>query len=249
MSIMTKAAASDKFSELDNSITKLKSYVDESARTGTAVHQVEKNIFKQILEIGGQALQYFFNIQGNGELGETLTITSGKTYKRLNDRTRGYHSIFGRYELTRAVYGSHESKKIEVAPLDIRLQLPSNEHSYLLQEWSQMMAVEVPFKKSMEILSELFPITMTVDTLEQTNRAFGEHIISFREKLDRDIPKQLDKLGTAERKALQDSLLVLSADGKGVPIKHPSDSARIESNIQWRYFNFFAFVAPIDSSC
>ena len=215
---------------LDNLLSDLKSYVESSATSGFAAHEVEREIFKKVLDIGAKALGYFFHIQGDGDVGETLKVDTGETYKRLNNCTRGYQSVFGHYNLTRAVYGTHESKKIEIAPLDTRLQLPSNEHSYVLQEWSQMIAIEVPFKKTMEILTEILPIKMSVDTLERINQSVGGNADSFREKLEQELPKQLNALEDEERQKLIDSVLVLSADGKGVPIRHPSDAARIESH-------------------
>ncbi len=151
-------------------------------------------------------------------------------YKRLSNRTRAYQSVFARFELSRAVYGTHESKKIEATPLDTRLQLPANEHSYLLQEWSQIIAVEVPFKKSMEMLCSILPVSMTVDTLEKTNQSYSQHVESFREKNIQNIDEHLENMSVPEAAALKEHLLVLSADGKGVPIKHAGDGSRIESH-------------------
>lgn len=230
MGIVTDTKDGCKQSMMESLFSDFQSCIKDSARAGTATHEFEKDIFERLMAMGHQALECFFELQGDGDVGETFTVKSGETYKRLKNRTRGYQSIFGHFELSRAVYGTHESKKIEVVPLDARLQLPHNEHSYLLQEWSQLISVEVPFKKTMEIMKRIFPISITVDTLEQTNQSFAEHAASFREKLDEEIPKQLDKMDEEESEALKESLLVLSADGKGVPIRHPSDAARIESH-------------------
>ena len=217
------------FSEMDHTMDELKQFVDSEATKGAATHEIEKGIFDKVLKIGAQALQYFFAKQGDGDLGKTVTINSGETYNRLQSRARQYQSIFGTFSLTRVVYGTHESKKIEFVPLDTRLQLPSNEHSYLLQEWGQIIAVEVPFKKTMEMLNRLFPISIAVNTLERTNQSMATHIESYRDELKQNIDDSLENLSKCEAETLKESVLVLSADGKGIPIRHASDQPRIES--------------------
>lgn len=215
---------------MDKLLSGLKDYVNASASQATAAHEVEKGIFAKLLEIGAQALSYFFSAQGDGNLGETITTNTDKTYKRLSSRARQYQSIFGVFSLKRAVYGTYEGKKIEIRPLDARLQLPLNDHSYLLQDWSQEIAIEVPFKKTMAMLSNIFPITMSVDTLENTNQSMACHAGSFNTERTQNITESLENLNKSESEMINESLLVLSADGKGVPIRHANDEARIESH-------------------
>ncbi len=217
------------FDNMNTSLADLQQYVDKSAIKGCAAHDVEKGIFEQLLKIGAQALKYFFTKQGDGDLGATVIVDSGETYNRLVSRTRQYYSIFGTFNLERAVYGTYEGKKIEFVPLDTRLQLPASAHSYLLQEWSQSIAVEVPFKKTMEILGNIFPISMSVDTLEQINQIVAEHADSYRKELEETISESLENLSKRESETVKDSVLVLSADGKGIPIRHANDQPRIES--------------------
>jgi hypothetical protein len=217
------------FSEMDKSLDGLKHFADQSATKGVATHEVEKGIFDKVLQIGAQALNYFFSMQGDGDLGETVTVDSGETYCRLTPRTRPYYSIFGTYSLSRAAYGTYEGKKIEFTPLDTRLQLPINNHSYLLQEWGQTIAVEVPFKKTMEMLDCIFPISLSVDTIERTNQTMTVHIDSYRDELKQNINDSLENLNKCEAETIKASLLVLSADGKGIPIRHANNQPRIES--------------------
>jgi hypothetical protein len=217
------------FPEMDSTLNDLKRFVDQSSIHGVAAHEVEKGIFDKVLKIGAQALQYFFAKQGDGDLGETVRINAEESYKRLQPRSRQYQSIFGAFSLNRAVYGTYEGKQIEFVPLDSRLQLPSNEHSYLLQGWSQTIAVEVPFKKTMELLNGIFPISLSVDTLERTNQAMASHIDSYRAELIENMEDSLENLNNEEALTIKESLLVLSADGKGIPIRHANDQPRIEN--------------------
>jgi len=217
MNTITSNTDVSNFFDLEASMTELRTYVQTSAQRGDSAHEVEKGIFDRVLKLGRQALGYFLESQGTGDLGETMTL-SGNTYKRLEPRTRRYKTVFGHYDLHRAVYGTHESKNIECVPLDTRLQLPANEVSYLLQDWSQFIATEVPYKKTMELLEKILPIKTTVDSLERVNQAYETHTPTFRETQEQPEEGEDDKL------------IVSTADGKGINIKHKRDETPIETH-------------------
>ncbi len=83
-----------------------------------------------MLQMGHEALDQFLECQGDGDLGETLTMPDGHEAKRLEQPPwRCYQSIFGEFQVQRAVYGTREGQIIEFVPLDARLQLPESEFS------------------------------------------------------------------------------------------------------------------------
>lgn len=217
MKIMTNKSELHNISKLDNLQHDLKNYLKLAATKGIPVHEVEKNIFSTVLEIGKQALNYFFKAQGNGDVGENLMLGKGQEVKRLDKGIRYYQSIFGEFKLERYRYGSREGQKIACIPLDERLELPESDYGFLLQEWSQMMAVEVPFKTTAMFLEKVFPIKVPVDSLEKINRMQAADVSAFRSNKKIAIEKE-------------ESLLVTSADGKGVPIRHKKDQPRIEEH-------------------
>ena len=184
---------------------------------GMPVHKVEKSIFSTVLAMGKQAMNYFFQAQGDGDVGEKLLLEKNNEIKRLDKSTRYYQSIFGEFKLERYRYGSREGQKIACIPFDARLELPESNYGYLLQEWSQMMAVEVPFEKTAQFLEKIFPIKTPVDSLERINRMQANDVEAFRASRIIDFKKEK-------------SVLVFSADGKGVPIRHKKDQLRIEDH-------------------
>ena len=108
-------------------------YARQSAAEGTPIHAVERGIWQRVLQMGRQALGEFLVCQGDGDVGEKVAMPDGHEVKRLEERhLRCYQSIFGEFQLPRAVYGSREGQKIEYVPLDVRLQLPEGEFSQLL---------------------------------------------------------------------------------------------------------------------
>ena len=217
MNMMPNKLAQHNIIELNKLQNNLKDYLQQAVTKGTPIHEVEKTIFSTVLEIGKQALHYFFMAQGDGDVGETVLLETGKEVKRLEKGMRHYQSIFGKFKLERYRYGTREGQKIACISFDERLQLPESDYGFLLQEWSQLLAVEVPFKTTSLFLEKIFPIKVPVDSLEKINRIQATHVETFRSN------KKID-LETEE------SILVTSADGKGVPIRHKKDLSRIEEH-------------------
>jgi len=202
--------------KLENQVDGIKDYLQAASAKGSAAHEVEENIWRMVLAMGYQALGWFLAQQGAGDVGETMVLENQQAVKKLEQqKQRTYRSIFGTYELSRYVYGSREGQKIEFVPLDTRLKLPAGEYSYVLQEWSQMLAVESPYKKVSDVLEKMLALNIPVDSLERINREMSEAVAQYR--VDKPIPP----------KAEEGELLVSGGDGKGVPIRHARDKARI----------------------
>ncbi len=87
---------------------------------------------------------------------------------------RAYQSVFGVYELERWAYGSREGQKLEYIPRDVRLQLPKSKFFYLLQDWDQSLAVETPYAEVNEILKRILGLSVSVQSLERTNRSLAQ---------------------------------------------------------------------------
>jgi hypothetical protein len=98
MEIMTNKSVSHNMFELDELQNNLKDYLQQAAIKGTPVHEVEKTIFSTVLEMGKQAMSYFFKSQGDGDVGSRLTLEKGEEVKRLDKGMRYYQSIFGEFQ-------------------------------------------------------------------------------------------------------------------------------------------------------
>ena len=120
----------------------LKNYVLSASSQGLPAHEVELGLWHRVLQMGYHALGLFFALQGSGDVGESLTLSDGQQVRRLEDlRERAYHSVFGTFRLSRAVYGTREGQKIDCVPLDSRLALPESEFSYLLSLLQNLFAL------------------------------------------------------------------------------------------------------------
>jgi hypothetical protein len=186
--------------------------VQQAAVAGTAAHKVEKGIWQRILAMGRQATGHFFRMQGDGDVGETVETPDGKEVRRLPEpHRRTYHSIFGPFELSRFVYGTREGQRIEFVPLDARLELPEGEYSYVLQDWAGAICVEHAFARTAQTLETILELSLPVDSLERMSRKMGESVEGFRASLGKPPVKE------------EGEILVVTADGKGVPMRRPAD--------------------------
>lgn len=193
-------------------VGKLDTFVRTAAQTGTPLHEVEREIWQQVLQMGRHCLSQFLALQGDGDQGETIATPDGQRWQRLEAlHTRRYVSIFGVFDLTRVVYGSREGQKIEFVPLDNRLQLPASAYSYVLQDWGQGLCVESAFGPVSQTLQRLLGLKLSVDGLERMNEQMAQRVEAFRS--DRPAPAA----------ATEGELLVASADGKGIVMRRSAD--------------------------
>ncbi len=182
-------------------------YIFEQAKQGAAIHTVEQDIFSKLLSMGHQALGQFIALQGDGDMGDQIELSSGSTVKRLpKPQKRVYRSIFGLYHLERAVYGTREGQKVEFVPLDTRLQLPETRFSYLLQDWNQQLSVENPFNQVNKVLDRILQFKQPVDSIERMAYRGAETVEDFRKSLPKIKPED------------EHEILVGTADGKGIPV-------------------------------
>jgi hypothetical protein len=172
---------------------------------GTAVHQVESQLWDLALRLGRRSLAALFEACGSGDLGATLTLPDGHAVQRLDAlHTRRYVSIFGEFRLARTTYGRREGQALEFVPLDNRLQLPRGVFSYLLQDWDQALAVEQAFSQVNRTIERMLKLTQSVDSLEGMNQQMAQDVGWFRD------------LQGAPPPAEEGQFVVVTADCKGV---------------------------------
>jgi hypothetical protein len=190
-----------------------------AARNGTAMHEVELAVWKQVLHLGHTLLDQFFALLGNGDMGENVPLPDGRVSQRLDElHERRYVSVFGEFHLRRTVYGSREGQKIDFVPLDNRLQLPEGAFSYLLQDWDQSMCVEQAFGQAERTLERMLGLKQSVDSLERMNMHMAERVDDFRAEQKRPA------------EAEEGEIVVSSADGKGVVMRRAEGEERARAH-------------------
>ena len=206
-------------SELVELVAGLEQFVEEAARQGTAAHEVEEGLFRRMLPVCRELLDRFFALQGTGDVGETFTLPDGRVLQRFAEpHARQYGTIFGEFTLHRTVYGEREGQKIEAVPLDARLQLPDSKFSHLLQSWDQLLATEQPYAQVSRVFEMILGLRQHTDSLERMSRRLSPDAEEFC--WSRPVPPAKE----------EGEILVESADGKGVPIRHAADAPPIRDH-------------------
>ena len=185
----------------------LTTFVRQAVDKGSSFHAVERGALTRALEIGRAAVDLFLDAQGTGDLGEQIETQEGTVlYRSEQIVARPLRTIFGEHTLQSYVYSQGGKRKIELRPIDARINLPEGKASYLLQEFSQLFCVEKAFRVGARQFETVFGQDLSVDVLEHINRAMGEQADRFLDQLP------------APAAAEEGAILVATADGKGVPL-------------------------------
>jgi len=199
------------FLKAEKQLEDLVVYVRQATTSNERIDQVERRLMKQLLELGHSLLEAFVAGQGDGDVGATLTTADGQEQGRLPEpHERPYVSIFGELSIRRYVYGTREGQKIEAVPLDARLGLPAGKFSYVLEDWAQRFGVQDSFAEAGGSLACVLGLHLHVRTLEHMNR-----------ELARAAAQPFRASQTPPPAREEGALLVVTADGKGVPMRRP----------------------------
>ena len=181
--------------------------IDQAVREGTSLYDLERRVLQEILGIGHAAVELFLANQGDGDLGATVTTTDGTLLQRSDaPQTRELRTLFGAHAFAAFVYSPGAHRKIELRPIDARLNLPAGKASPLLEEFSQLFCVEKAFGVGARQFKVVFGQELSVDVLEDINRRMGEQADHFLATLPKPPAKE------------EGELLVHTGDGKGVPL-------------------------------
>lgn len=206
--ILSISSTPDKTEDLAKMAEDLHEFARQAAENGTDFASFESGVHQRVLQMGGRAVDYFLHAQGNGDLGPTIRTAEGVELQRSPTvQKREVRSIFGEHAFESFVYSRGPRQKIELRPINARLNLPAGKASYLLQEITQLFCVEKAFGVGAKQFERIFGQKMSVAVLEEINRDLGE-------QADRFLNEELAKPKAKE----EGELLVLTADAKGVPL-------------------------------
>jgi hypothetical protein len=196
-------------------------FVQVMVDNGTGLKEFESATFGMLLQVGLQLLKKFGKMQGDGDRGETIIdptpapagAPSGERllYRSQTRITRSIRSIFGSADFSVYVYHIKDDPNSAIAfrPFDAALQITPERYSPLLQEYSMLFCCEQSFRGAAESFEKVFGQQLSVDTLEKVSRRMGHAAAEF---MHQKPAPPADEEG---------QFLVLTADGKGVPLVKP----------------------------
>jgi len=175
----------------------------ESSRDKTA-HEVEAQLWWELLALGRQLLQLFFATHAEQEERLKVYEASGSEYPYLGQRDRQYASLFGDVTVWRAGYW-RKGLALQF-PLDDQLSLPARSFSDLVQERISELSVVMTYEEAVTVFSNWLGWDVPKRSSEQINSDHADYMTAYYDR--QSVPEM----------PVNDSILVVSADGKGIPM-------------------------------
>lgn len=173
------------------------------AHTAT-VSQMERSLFRQVLRLGLKLLHLFLLTRVAAE-SHTAQLSPEQTCVPYHSqKPRDYFSIFGKVTFARAYF--YAPGQAGLSPLDAALSLPTRCYSDLLMESAELLAVDGAYDKGLAVLSHLLGLSVP-------KRALETHVAEHSSLVDAFYAQQ-----AAVPVEEEGPLLVVQADGKGVPM-------------------------------
>lgn len=193
--------------QLERAVRDFQAIIPRAVQNAESFDDAERTIRDALRQIGGQAMQLFVTLQGDGNLGKELATDQGETLRRSDQkRNVNIRSIFGLHVFQEYTYSRGKNKPVKLHPISARMQLPPGRWSFLLQEISQVFCAEAAYNQAADHLAIVLGGQFSVDTLERLNLETGVRAGEF-----------LDNLPQPDQ-AKESKILVASADCKGVPL-------------------------------
>jgi len=175
----------------------------ESSQAKTA-YEIEGQLWWRMLGLARQLLQLFFVMREKQEVRHQTVEVESLRYGYVGQRKRRYVSLFGEVCVRRACYwcrgeGSHY-------PLDAALSLPARSFSDWVQERVSELSLLMPYAETIGICASWLGLDLPKRSAEHIHGDHGVYMRAYYEDCD------------VADAANEDRILVVSADGKGIPM-------------------------------
>jgi hypothetical protein len=193
-------AAHEKFEQL---ITRLRA-PQSQAMTHSELEQLIETEGREVLR---HLLQAHLDERTPGAVTHTVRDAAGAAHTHQRSQTRELESIFGSVRLTRTGYGGRGLSSLH--PLDAALNLPPERYSHTVRHRAAELAAVQSFD---EVVAAL-----TAQTGAHVPKRQVEQLVS-RAARDFDAFYAVERAATLREARATSEILVITSDGKGVPM-------------------------------
>lgn len=182
----------------------------KGSKTATA-DQVERGIFKRLLGLGFKLMLLFFTMRAEEYLHTPIETEAGEPLPYFDDKKRDYFSIFGKLPFWRPYFW--EKGIAGQSPLDGELSLGSDCYSDLLREIAEYLGVDVTYDKVTKMFARILGQKLSTNAVQKMVAQDAADAEAYYEQ--KPAPKPED----------EGAILVIQADGKGVPMVRETPAA------------------------
>jgi hypothetical protein len=169
---------------------------------------MERDLWKAMLQLGRGLMSAFLVGRAEAVAPEHVCLGETVLLPPHDQSFRSYDCVFGKIDFARRYYYRRGQGAF---PADADLNLPPEGCSDLLREWQQRLGVYVPYAEANAILEDFLGRPFSNRALQQAILEDAGAVLDFYEQADPPLPDP------------NASVLVVQADGKGVPLVKESD--------------------------
>ena len=172
---------------------------------GTAsADQVERGLFRRLLNLGARLMLLFFALRSEAAPRDAHQTASGETLPYWTEHQRQYFSIFGKLAFWRPYF--YRQGVGGASPLDQALALGDDCYSDLLRELAEYLGVGNTYAKVAECFAHLLGLEVSTQAISDMVAEDARDVAAFYTQQPAPLP------------ASEAAILVIQADGKGVPM-------------------------------
>jgi hypothetical protein len=194
--------------QLQHEFQNLLAYVTGPEARARTAYTVELTLFRRLLALGATLLRLFFVTRAAVRPAEPVTAPDGTRLSYHDQRPTTDYSVFGKVRFWRHSFTAPGQEGR--CPLDAELSLPARCYSDLLREWAVYGTTDESYRESQTVLERILGLSLSVHALETCVAEAGEDVTTFYEQPTDPVAPA--PIGT---------ILVVQADGKGVPMVQP----------------------------
>jgi hypothetical protein len=195
--------------ELHAEFESMLNYVRDS-RTATA-DQVERGLFRRLLSLGARLMLWFFALRTAAAPRGEHQLAHGATLPYRTEHRRQYFSIFGKLAFWRPYF--YQPDEGGASPLDQELALGTDCYSDLVRELVEYLGVGSTYAKVADCFARILG-------LELSTQAISDLVAEDAGDVEAFYAQQAPPAIASEAR-----ILVVQADGKGVPIVRTTAAA------------------------
>ncbi|MBU0491538.1 MAG: ISKra4 family transposase [Chloroflexi bacterium] len=198
--------------ELRHGFQELIEYVTGAGAQSRTAYEVELHLFRQLLALGAQLLRLFLVRRAAVRPREPVYAADGVPLPYHGQSRTSYYSVFGKVQFERPYF--YAADHGGVCPLDAALSLPPRCYSDLLRDWAGYDVTEDSFDTAIQLLARILGFSLAKRALETSVAEDAQDVAAFYDQK------------AAPPAAQAGPILVVQADGKGVPMVQPQTPAK-----------------------
>jgi hypothetical protein len=199
--------------QIQHDFQTLVDYVSGPDASTQTAYTVELTLFRRLLALGAALLRLFFVTRAAGRPAAPVSGPEGTQLPYHDQREVSYYSIFGKLRFARHYFTA--AGHVGVCPLDAALSLPARCYSELLADWGTYGTTDESYLESQTVLQRILGLTLSSAALETL---VSEAVV--------DVEAFHAQPVSPDMRANDGPILVVQADGKGVPMVQPPGALR-----------------------